>query len=56
MHILIDINKDGLNDNEVYEVLDIFEGINREDIISLLECDEHLHPNKTFNLKIKRIK
>jgi len=54
MKIVIEIDKDGLNDNQVDGVVDILQGINSDDVIGMLEGDEHIHSMNTFNVKIKR--
>ena len=41
MEISIKINKDGLSTEECTDLAECLETFNTDDIISLLECDEH---------------
>ena len=55
MEISIKINKDGLNTEECSDLAECLETFNTDDIISLLECDEHRFTIcKDTIVKIKR--
>ena len=55
MEISIKINKDGLSTDECTRLAECLETFNTDDIISLLECDEHrFNIGKDTIVKIKR--
>ena len=53
MNINININKDGLSDSDINDVLDVLEMIDEQDIIQLCEGSEMMFKNGLINIKIK---
>ena len=53
MNINININKDGLSDSDINDVLDVLEMIDEQDIIQLCEGSEVMFKNGLINIKIK---
>tara|TARA_R110002020_G_C16082758_1_gene757223 strand:+ start:209 stop:409 length:201 start_codon:yes stop_codon:yes gene_type:complete len=53
MNINININKNGLNDNDINKLLNIFEILDKQDIIQLCEGSEMMFNNGLVNIKIK---
>ena len=39
--LVININRDGLTTSECQDLADVFQSINTDDVISLVECAEH---------------
>tara|TARA_Y100000401_G_scaffold84914_1_gene70197 strand:- start:1138 stop:1350 length:213 start_codon:yes stop_codon:yes gene_type:complete len=53
MNINININKKGLSDSDINDVLDVLEMIDEQDIIQLCEGSEMMFKDGLINIKIK---
>ena len=53
MNIKININKDGISDQDIDKILDVLEGINYEDILSLCDGDEMQFNKGLISIKIE---
>ena len=53
MNINININKDGISDQDIDKILDVLEGINYEDILSLCDGDEMQFNKGLISIKIE---
>ena len=53
MNINININKKGLSDSDINNVLDVLEMIDEKDIIQLCEGSEMMFKDGLINIKIK---
>ena len=53
MNMNININKKGLSDSDIYDVLDVLEMIDEQDIIQLCEGSEMMFKDGLINIKIK---
>ena len=53
LNINININKDGISDQDIDKILDVLEGINYEDILSLCDGDEMQFNKGLISIKIE---
>ena len=53
MNINININKNGISDQDIDKILDVLEGINYEDILSLCDGDEMQFNKGLISVKIQ---
>ena len=53
MNINININKNGISDQDIDKILDVFEDINYEDILSLCDGDEMQFHKGLISIKIE---
>ena len=53
MNINININKDGLSDNDIDDLLDVFEYLNYEDIVTLCDGAEIQSNKGLISIKIQ---
>ena len=53
MNINININKKGLSDSDINDLLDVLEMIDEQDIIQLCEGSEMMFKDGLINIKIK---
>ena len=53
MNINININKNGISDQDIDKILDVLEGINYEDILSLCDGNEMQFNKGLISIKIE---